>query len=120
MGLILLFIFTSCKVNTQNSNSLDAISESKCSSLTGEALKFCNSQNIIKSRCVSCHTGYHNVYADYDQQDYINQALIRPSDAADSTLIKRLFNAGGNMPQGGSALPSEEYETLKDWVNSIP
>ena len=120
LAIISFLILTSCKLNTQNSNSADkALAVGSCDALPSNEARFCNSQNIIRTRCISCHTGYHNNYANFDERDYIDNLLVIPADADNSLLIQRLFNAGGNMPQGGSNIPDEDYQELRQWVNAL-
>lgn len=75
---------------------------------------------ILKSKCMNCHN-YHSEWLNYTtDDDWLNYGLIIRGDAANSLLIQRTVNAGGNMPQGGSPLSPAEYQVLLDWINNIP
>lgn len=110
--IALLLIFISCQ--TYNANTFD---EDKYgpSDLTGGA-NFKASYKILQTRCVSCHS-YHQEWAGYtDTQDWVNNNLAIDGNPDGSPVIFRLINHGGDMPQGGQALPASEYQTLVDWV----
>ena len=121
--LVYLFLYMgiiACKQQTINSHSSDAsLGGSLCASTLSESeTRFCESKNIIASRCVSCHTGYHEGYANLTEADFIQQSLITVGDAANSSIFSILQNNGGTMPKGGKALPTEEITTLTDWIEN--
>lgn len=120
-----LFLFCvlafSCEQQTFNSSIGDEnLGGNDCTSFSGAELRFCNSHNIILKRCVSCHTGYHNNYANLTESDYVNNFLITPGDSAGSSIFSRLINEGSNMPKDGKPLSDDEYTELMEWIDQIP
>lgn len=104
-----------------NSNSGDSnlgrdLSKIDCESESG--IRFCAALTILKSECISCHT--HSSWGSYVTDAQWAARLVEPGDADASTLITKLFNVGGNMPQGGSALPEDDFQTLRTWINEMP
>ena len=116
--IFLIFLVLACEQQTFNSNTGDANKGGNdCSSFTGGELRFCNAQNVILKRCVTCHSGYHNSYANLTEDDYKNNYLITAGDSAGSSIFSILINEGGNMPKDGKPLPDEEYTTLMEWID---
>lgn len=120
-----LFLFCilvfSCEQQTFNSSIGDEnLGGNDCTSFSGAELRFCNSHNIILKRCVSCHTGYHNSYANLTESDYVDNFLITPGDSAGSSIFSRLINEGSNMPKDGKPLSDDEYTELMEWIDQVP
>lgn len=118
--LLLTLLLSSCQ--DYNSNSGDQ-GRYGIVSLVGSA-EFKASYAVIQNRCVNCHSGYHNNWANFTaEQDLVNDNKVVPANPAGSLLIQRIVNTGGsaaNMPPGGSPLPDAEYEALKTWITAIP
>lgn len=117
MKLLLPFLFilaVSCQ--DYNANTFDR-ERFGVVELTGSN-EFKSSYPVLKNRCMNCH--FHAKWAEYtNEQDWVNDGLVVLGNADQSELITRIKNYGGvgsDMPQGGSALPSNEYETLRTWV----
>ena len=85
-----------------------------CSDAAGARL--CAAVQVIQSRCFGCHFAWKNYKND---QDWTKSGLISAGKSAESKIIKRLVNNGGDMPLGGSAIPESEHETIKTWINGL-
>ena len=116
-SFFIIFLLSSCQ--NYNSNSSDR-------SVYGPVIlneadpNFAQAYNIIQNRCISCHSSnVHNVWATYtNNAAWIDSGMIS-NLPENSYFMQRIINSGGsgaNMPQGGSALPNQEYETLKKWI----
>jgi hypothetical protein len=83
----------------------------------GEAgARFCAAQQIISKRCFGCHSDWSRFDT---SQKWIDSGRIEPGQPDSSLTINRLINAGGDMPQGGPALPSDEYNALREWISNL-
>lgn len=118
-----LLMLSSCE--DYNSNSADKIkySNEPQSEQAGDP-NFAPAFAIIQSRCISCHSGFHNNWATYTSNEkWINSGLVHRGDPDNSTLIKLIINsgqAGANMPQGAGAIPDAEFQTLRKWIAEMP
>lgn len=119
-GIFLVFLLFSCGQD-YNSNSFDEQKyNTKIETDSPEGLRFYNAYNVINSKCISCHTSYHNGYANYTTSEkWIESGLVTANDFENSFLILKLKNYGGSMPQGGSELSSEQITYLKDWIEGL-
>ena len=84
--------------------------------------KFAKAFGIIKTRCASCHNGYHQGWYSYNSNDkWIASDLVVKGRADTSKLITKTYlnNTGGNMPPS-QELTLEEYNFLKTWINGMP
>lgn len=79
---------------------------------------------IIQDRCINCHTGDHNNWARFRNDDaWISSGLVHRGDPDNSTFIERIINsghAGADMPRGAGALPDSEYQLLRKWITEMP
>jgi hypothetical protein len=111
---LLLFFAVACQDYNANTFDRDRFGVVE---LTGSA-SFKASYPILKTNCMNCHE--HANWSEFtDEQDWTKGGLVVFGDAAHSPLINRIKNFGGagsDMPQGGSALPTSEYDTLRTWV----
>lgn len=87
--------------------------------------QFLAAQAIIKTSCAGCHTRpSHQAWAGMNEQDYINQGLIKPGNLSGSTLYTKILgnrtSTPGNMPDGGTPLTANELTTLENWILNIP
>ncbi len=116
LGLLLL----GCQDYNSNSNDKERYSEVN---LTGST-NFTPAYYVLQQRCTSCHSGFHNDWAAYtNEQDWINKSLVVKGDPDGSKAIFRIINHGStdsNMPLGLGPLPNDEYQDLVDWVTNIP
>lgn len=123
--LLLLFLICLSSCEDYNSNSADKIkySNEPQSEEAGDP-NFAPAFAIIQSRCISCHSGFHNNWAAYtSDEQWINSGLVHRGDPDNSHFIKRIINsgqAGANMPQGAGALPDAEYQLLRKWIAEMP
>lgn len=123
MKLVCLALFT-LLVGCQdlNSNSSDREKYGPTSLIGSD--NFREAYPILVKRCGNCHTSnIHAAWASYqNEQTWIDLNKIVPSDSRNSQIIIRTINTGGNnanMPQGGSAIPDQEYETLIRWIDNL-
>lgn len=119
MKLLLLLVFVvSCQ--DYNSNSGDRGKYGPVI-LNESDPNYAEAYAIIQNRCVNCHRGYHDHWANFtSNDDWIG--LVEPNDPDNSSFIQRIINSGqtnSNMPEGGSALPTAEYNHLRKWVSEF-
>lgn len=108
-----------------NSNTSDGIKYRDIEVDDGGDPNFAAAKSVIDRRCVSCHSGAHNNWANRDNEQWLADPMmpVLRGDPDNSPLIIRTINTGGssaNMPLGGSAIPASEYTALKTWITSIP
>lgn len=112
--LLLLFFLISCQ--DYNTNSFD---RTRYGNPVGEG-----PAKIIQNKCINCHSGEHDSWAGLTDAQWVATGLVIPGDPDNSLFIKRIYNTGisgvSNMPIGGGALPNDEYQALKDWIQNIP
>jgi hypothetical protein len=117
--IALLLFYIGCQDFNSNTFDKDRYGEIE---LAGNVTpSFRASYKILQTKCMNCHR--HAQWAGYtNSQDWVtNENLITPgasTDGGDSQLIRRIINYGAtesDMPQGGSALPASDFETLKAW-----
>ena len=122
--LPLILLLTSCE--DYNSNSADKIKYDNTpqAEQSGGDPNFAGAFSVIKSRCVNCHSGYHNSWASYTtNEDWLASGLVNRGDPDNSRLIRRIINSGSpgaNMPLGQGRLPDSEYQLLRKWITEIP
>ena len=111
--LIFLFIFVSCGQKF-NSNTFDEIN-----AVEG-GTSFINAYTLLNDKCMSCHTGYHNLYSTYtNQQNWIDAGLVIAGNFGGSKIIDELQNYNGSMPKERARLTDDELQTLRDWIENI-
>lgn len=81
--------------------------------------------NIISKQCINCHSSrIHDQWANFtDNKSWLDSLLINRGDPSNSIFLQRIINYGGassNMPQGGSALSTSDYQHLVKWIEEIP
>lgn len=78
---------------------------------------------VIQNYCISCHTGYHNKWSAYTEQDYINQGLIQPGRPEASLLLNiTKYNPYSDvevMPKGDNGFNENHFFILDDWVKAM-
>jgi len=89
--------------------------------------RFVRAYAIIQSRCTNCHTSaIHAGWASYTTSaKWVASGASRvvAGQPQSSQLILRTINSGetqSDMPQGGSPLPNDEYDALREWIENIP
>lgn len=120
-SILLLLLVISCGQN-YNSNTFDKdiYQEVTIDVTSPEGERFYQAFNVIKDKCISCHTGYHNSYANYTTDaEWTASGLIVAGDYEGSFLRNKLKNYGGNMPASGSELSDSEIAYLEDWIVNL-
>ena len=122
--IITILLASSCGQD-YNSNSFDDLlyAGSSCSGDAAE-VRFCEAFTIIKDKCVSCHSGWHDSYATFDtSQKWIDAGLIVSNDATNSQLMTRIkgygTGASATMPLNSSELTQSEKDTLEAWIDGL-
>lgn len=109
----------SCETLNSNTNDKDQFGSDFA---TGNN-DFDKAYTVIREQCASCHLGYHNSYFSLKtEDDWIASGPIVTGDAANSELVERIINAGNansNMPQNGTRLSDEDYNSIVDWINGL-
>lgn len=117
---LLVMTFSSCQ--DSNSNSTDRIVYSDLIEDPDDP-NFGPAFQVITNRCISCHSSTtHDVWSNYlTTQAWINSGDIKPGEPENSKLITRMknYNAQETMPQGGGAIPNDEYEKLLTWIEGM-
>lgn len=125
-SFLLLLLTNSCQ--DFNSNTFDEyrFSGFDLSTAEGRAMK------VINDKCVNCHSNYHGAWSTEkfrvdiagNSNAWVAAGLIDSAPPStpftNSQIIMRLFNYGGNMPQGGSSLTADEITTLCTWIEGGP
>lgn len=119
--LFSLFFLTACG-QTFNSQSIDRFSGAgNIDVSTPQGLRLFKAYQVIQNRCISCHTGYHNSWKQYNTDNlWIQNSLVIKGDFRGSLLISRLQNEGSDMPLLAAQIPEVDYQILKDWIENIP
>ena len=114
LSFTIIFMLASCGQD-YNSSSFD---DTKYKPVTGTQ-DFTLAYNVLIENCTqTCHT--HSTWSTYDEQeDWIAKDLVIANDFANSPIIYRLQNYGGNMPLAGSKLTDSELEYLRNWIESL-
>lgn len=111
--LVCLLGLMSCGQN-YNSNTNDNGGELGIDCATAPAL--CEAYTAMRdNHCFECHgwSGYRTDAA------WISSGLVSKNDPANSRLITKLKNAGGNMPQNFSPMTSSEYTAVRTWIQNM-
>lgn len=118
--LLIPTLLLSCG-QSYNSNSFDKEKYKNQIDITSpEGKRFFLAYSVIKDKCISCHTGYHNSYSGYTKSsDWTSIGLVSAGDYDGSFLKNKLKNYGGNMPASGSELSDIEIAYLQDWVDQL-
>jgi uncharacterized membrane protein len=118
--LTLLFLF-SCQDNNSNSGDRGKYGPVEFDEADPN---FSKAYYIVQDRCVNCHSGYHNSWAEYKSNAaWISSGLIIQNDSQNSSFLNRIINSaqvGANMPLNGTALPDAEYDHLVQWIEGMP
>jgi len=132
--LPILMLMISCNQSI-NSNSNDQLvfgeqpEEEQVIGPDGEVAEltvFQRARTTIRSKCIACHTNYHIGIESDDEATLIASlegiGYIVSGDADGSFMLRRLTNYGdiGGMPQAPmQPLTQEEYDDLKEWIDSL-
>lgn len=119
--ILISFLFLGCGQDF-NSNSFDKerYGDTGIDTSTPAGQRFSKAYTVLENNCISCHTGYHNIYSGYTTSEaWIDAGLVVAGDFSGSFLIQKLQNYGGNMPQGSSQLSETEITNLNDWITNL-
>lgn len=116
---ITILFLVSCQ--TFNSNTAD---EAKYAEIVLENNpEFRAAYQVLQNRCINCHMGSHNTWATYvNSQLWINAGEVIAGNSVDSKLVRRIINSGesqSDMPPVGGSLPTDEYQSIKDWIDGL-
>lgn len=123
MKLSLLFLALLMGCQDYNSNTAD---KTKYGPTDLEANPdFRAAYAIIQTRCITCHdSSIHNVWSTYNtSQKWIDAGMVVPGNSTASLVVRRIINSGqndSNMPIGSGALPNDEYDAIKAWIDGLP
>lgn len=113
---LLLFTLQSCQDYNANTFDRDRYGVVQ---LTGSSC-FKAAYPVLQQYCMNCH--FHSSWSEYtNQSDWLTNQRVVPDQVSDSKLVTRIVNYGGassDMPQGQSALPPDEYEKIRVWVET--
>ena len=124
-----LFIFVSALLlagcgqtfnsNTSDSGLIPLLACTEAGTAAGD--RFCAAQAVIQEKCINCHSGYHDQWAAYtNDQAWKTSGRVVAGSTAGSTLITRLKNQGGNMPADSPQISDVNYQSLIEWVQLMP
>lgn len=90
----------------------------------GEAgARRCAAVAVLRPKCFGCHAGLATNSTDEDWQNnkdaLTGSEFVVKGKPLSSRAIKSLINEGGKMPQGGSALPTSEYQAIYTWIEKM-
>lgn len=118
---ILLTAFLGACGQDYNSNSgdenLGGGTPLKVSCGTPDAARLCTAITIIRKSCGGCHA---DMAAYETDAAWVSSGRVVAGKTASSTVFTRLINSGSDMPQGGSALPTKDYDALRAWIDQMP
>lgn len=115
--LLLVTLFSCGQTFNSNTNDKGLVALGDCVGSTD----FCTAQGIIQTRCINCHTGYHDQWATFnDEAAWKASGRVVAGSTSQSSLITRLKNQGGNMPADAPQIPDSEYQALIQWVQNMP
>jgi hypothetical protein len=84
-------------------------------------------KGIISDSCVSCHTGFHSSWENFDEDLFLDTGLVSLNGISSSELLTRIKFYGGassNMPLTNNnqikVFSKQDYDLLVSWVKSIP
>jgi hypothetical protein len=103
------------QLNTMNSTASDAILYAG-----GGSNEFRAVRQVVIQKCATCH--YHDEFAYYSEQDYIDYGFVVAQDLAASEIYRRLdsntVGGEGGMPVDDS-LTAAELQAFEDWIASL-
>lgn len=86
-------------------------------------LRLCAANEVLQKKCANCHTSsIHAAWTTYSTDaEWLaagnNRVIAGNSDA--STVITKLKNYGGNMPDQAPELTDAEAKILRDWIDAL-
>lgn len=122
-SLIFLTLLLSACGQSFNSNTSDfnLIASNFCTDQSN--LRLCAANEILQNKCANCHTSaIHAAWTSYSTDaEWLaagnNRVVAGDADA--STIITKLKNYGGNMPDQAPELTDAEAQALRDWIDAL-
>jgi mono/diheme cytochrome c family protein len=122
LGLLLIIALSSCG-QSFNSNTSDfaLIASNFCTDQSNARL--CAANEILQTKCANCHTD--DIHANWTTYSTDAQWIasgsnrVVPGNADASTIITKLKNYGGNMPDQAPELTDAEAQALRDWIDAL-
>jgi mono/diheme cytochrome c family protein len=122
-NLFIIFLSTGC-LQTYNSNSgQDQISALKVCAEAGTVAgdRYCEAETIIQNNCINCHTGHHNQWSAYvNDEDWIRSGRVIQNNVNASNLLLRMKNIGGDMPLDNPRISDSEFVAIYNWIENMP
>lgn len=120
--LPILIFFLGC-IQTYNSNSFDKENYGPSSNFNPEdpkSVRRSKALSVLQENCISCHFGRHNQWAGFTtDSQWVSSSLVIPGESANSRLIMKLQNRGGNMPLNNPPISEDDVDILADWIDQI-
>lgn len=122
----LIFIFiallNSCGQSfNSNTSDFNLVVSNFCTDQSN--LRLCAANEILQKNCANCHTSSIHAawttYATDAQWLEAGNSRVIAGNADASTIISKLKNYGGNMPDQAPELTDEEAQVLKDWIDAL-
>jgi hypothetical protein len=85
-----------------------------------KSVKRSKALSVLQEHCISCHFGRHTNWSGFTtDSQWVTANLIIPGDSANSRLILKLQNRGGNMPLNNPPISEDEVDILTDWIDQM-
>lgn len=116
--IVPLFLLCSCGQDFNSSSGDFALSaDNGIDTSTPAGQRLSAAYNVIKNDCISCHSGYHNSWANYKTDaEWISKGLAVRGDTTSSQVYDRLKNVGGDMPRGAPQISDSDRQKIEDWI----
>ncbi|MFZ4713142.1 MAG: hypothetical protein ACOYL6_05510 [Bacteriovoracaceae bacterium] len=115
----MLFFLIGCG-QTYNSNTFDkaVFSNAVIDVSTPAGVRLKAAYDVMEKRCMTCHT--HSGWSAFvTSTQWTSADLINPGDSANSAIIYRLNNNGGDMPTTGYILTQDELSAITTWISQL-
>lgn len=124
--ILVLCLMVSCKFDVPTSTKNDRLKYTG-SGLTGA---FGEAFDIINDKCIACHEGKHDAWANYlteaawlSATDIIGQPLVVAGNPTGSQIYSRLaiVSSSGDMPDttGSIVFTTSDADKIKVWIEGI-
>ncbi len=119
--LFALFLLSACGQDFNSSSGDFALTaDNGIDTSTPAGIRLNDAYTVLKNNCMSCHTGYHNSWANYKTDaDWISKNLAVRGDTTSSQVYDRLKNVGGDMPYGAPQISDSERQKLENWILAL-
>ena len=115
---LVFLLLASCGQNfNSNSGDFALSSDNGIDSSTPAGSRLSAAYDVLKSNCMSCHTGYHNAWANYKtDSEWITKGLAVRGDTTSSQVYDRLKNVGGDMPLNSPQISDSNRQIIENWI----